>query len=92
MVVQTYHNATQSGVTQIAYHFNKPMLVTDVGGLAETVPDGEVGYVTPKDPKAIADALLDFYTNQKEAEFSKNAEEFKKHFSWEKISEGIRGI
>lgn len=92
MVVQTYHSATQSGVTQIAYHFNKPMLVTNVGGLAETVPDGEVGYVTEKDEKAIADALVDFYTNQKEASFSKNAAEFKKHFSWEKISAGLRGL
>ncbi len=92
MVVQTYHSATQSGVTQIAYHFNKPMLVTNVGGLAETVPNGEVGYVTEKDEQAIADALVDFYTNQREAKFSQNAAEFKKHFSWEKISEGIRSI
>ena len=92
MVVQTYHSATQSGVTQIAYHFNKPMLVTNVGGLAETVPHGEVGYVTEKDEKAIADALVDFYTNQKEGSFSKNAAEFKKHFSWEKISLGLRNL
>jgi glycosyltransferase involved in cell wall biosynthesis len=45
------------------------MLVTNVGGLAETVPHGEVGYVTEKDEKAIADALVDFYTNQKESKF-----------------------
>lgn len=92
MVVQTYHNATQSGVTQIAYHFNKPMLVTNVGGLAETVPDGEVGYVCEKTETAIADAILDFYEHQREEAYSKNATAFKKHFSWEKISEGIRKI
>ena len=45
LVVQPYKHATQSGVTQIAYHFNRPMLITDVGGLAEFVPDGKVGYV-----------------------------------------------
>ena len=45
LVVQPYKNATQSGVTQIAYHFNKPMIVTNAGGLAEFIPDGKVGYV-----------------------------------------------
>lgn len=91
MVVQTYHSATQSGVTQIAYHFNKPMLVTNVGGLAETVPHNEVGYVCEKDETAIAAALNDFYTNNREAEFSKNAEAFKKQFSWDKIMEAVGG-
>lgn len=89
MVVQTYHSATQSGVTQIAYHFNKPMLVTDVGGLAETVPNGEVGYVCPKDEKAIAAALNQFYSESLEAKFSQNAAEYKKKFSWDHIMNGL---
>ncbi len=89
MVVQTYHSATQSGVTQIAYHFNKPMLVTNVGGLAETVPNGEVGYVTEKDENVIAEALNDFYSNQREPSFSHNASLFKQKFSWDHIMEGI---
>jgi glycosyltransferase involved in cell wall biosynthesis len=89
MVVQTYHSATQSGVTQIAYHFNKPMLVTDVGGLAETVPNGVVGYVTSKKEEDIADALIDFYEHQREKEFSKNAEAHKAVFSWENICNGL---
>lgn len=91
MVVQTYHTATQSGVTQIAYHFNKPMLVTNVGGLAETVPNGKVGYVTEKNEKEIADAILDFYINNREQAMSNNAQEFKKQFSWEKITAAIVG-
>ena len=45
LVVQPYKTATQSGVTQIAFHFEKPMLVTDVGGLREIVPAGKCGYV-----------------------------------------------
>jgi glycosyltransferase involved in cell wall biosynthesis len=92
MVVQTYHSATQSGVTQIAYHFNKPMLVTNVGGLAETVPDKEVGYVCEKSEVAIAKALNDFYDNQRESEFSANAAEFKKRFSWNHIMDGIAKV
>jgi D-inositol-3-phosphate glycosyltransferase len=85
MVVQTYHSATQSGVTQIAYHFNKPMLVTNVGGLSETVPNGKVGYVCEKSEIDIAKALTDFYENKKELEFSKNVEAYKSNFSWNHI-------
>jgi D-inositol-3-phosphate glycosyltransferase len=92
MVVQTYHSATQSGVTQIAYHFNKPMLVTDVGGLAETVPNGEVGYVCQKDEVEIAAALNDFYDNNREIPYSKAAEAFKKNFSWDLIMDAIENI
>lgn len=89
MVVQTYHSATQSGVTQIAYHFNKPMLVTDVGGLAETVPNGEVGYVCAGNENDIANALIDFYSNKREDIFSLNASVYKKRFSWESIMNAI---
>lgn len=56
-VVQPYRSATQSGVTQIAYHFEKPMVVTNVGGLPEMVPDGEVGFVCEAHPAALTHAL-----------------------------------
>lgn len=82
IVVQPYKNATQSGVSQIAYHFGRPMLVTDVGGLAELIPDGEVGYVVPPGPQAIADALVDFYTQQREAEFMAGVAVKRQEFSW----------
>ena len=55
MITQTYKTATQSGITQIAYHLERPMLVTNVGGLAEIVPHNRVGYVTSQEPKDIAD-------------------------------------
>jgi glycosyltransferase involved in cell wall biosynthesis len=61
LVVQPYKHATQSGITQIAYHFEKPMVVTNVGGLAEVVPDGKVGFVAEPNPSSIADATLKFY-------------------------------
>lgn len=60
-VVQPYRTATQSGISQVAYHFDKPMIVTNVGGLPEIVPNGKVGYVTPVDSQAIADAIIQFY-------------------------------
>ena len=62
LVALPYRTATQSGVTQIAYHFEKPMLVTNVGGLAKTVPNGKVGYVVDINPTQIADALVDFFS------------------------------
>ncbi|MDA3883628.1 MAG: glycosyltransferase [Bacteroidales bacterium] len=83
IVAQTYHTATQSGITQIAYHFEKPMLVTNVGGLSEIVPHNKVGYVCEKDPKEIAEALDDFFTEKKETKFISNIQERKHMFSWE---------
>lgn len=81
-VVQPYKTATQSGVTQIAYHFNKPMIITRVGGLQEFVPDGKVGYVVDPYPEAIADAISKFYVGNKEEEFVANTIIEKKRFTW----------
>ena len=92
MITQTYRTATQSGVTQIAYHFERPMLVTDVGGLAEIVPHKKVGYVTSQKPKDIADSIVDFYTNDREVEFVKNTSIEKLKFSWEKLVESIEDL
>jgi len=82
MIVQPYKSATQSGVTQIGYHFNKPMLVTNVGGLSEIIPDRKIGYVVEPDSQQIADALFDFYQNERITEFETNVIEEKKKFSW----------
>ena len=92
MVVQTYKSATQSGVTQIAYHYERPMLVTDVGGLAEIVSNGKVGYVTKCDSLNIADALVDFYENKREQEFSSNTKTEKTKFQWVTMVEGIQKL
>jgi glycosyltransferase involved in cell wall biosynthesis len=85
MVVQTYKTATQSGVTQIAYYYHNPMLVTDVGGLAELVPHNKVGYVTSTDIKEIADAILDFYENKRESEFVDNIKTERLRFTWDSM-------
>ncbi len=89
LIVQPYKSATQSGVTQIAYHFEKPMLVTDVGGLAETVPNGKVGYTVSPQPEAITQALIDFMEKDRSAEFIRNLKTEKVRFSWEKMVETI---
>ena len=81
-VVQTYLHATQSGVTQIAYFYNKPMIVTNVGGLAELIPNNKVGYIVDVDKKAIADAIVRFYTEQQESYFIENLKIEKQKFTW----------
>ncbi len=90
IIVQPYKNATQSGVTQIAYHFEKPMLVTDVGGLKEIVLHNKVGYVCEPNESSVADALVDFFTNNRESEFIKGVKDEKKKYSWDKMIENIK--
>jgi glycosyltransferase involved in cell wall biosynthesis len=92
MVAQPYRSATQSGVTQIAYHFGKPILTTNVGGLAETVLDGKVGYVVNPDPDEICNALLRFYNENKLQEFTENALIERKRFSWSVLIENISKV
>ncbi|MBJ6118876.1 glycosyltransferase [Pontibacter sp. BT310] len=92
LIVQPYKHATQSGVTQVAYHFNKPMVVTNVGGLAELVPDGEVGYVVEPQPQTIADAILDFYSSGKATEFEQQIQNYKQRFSWDAFTEAIYSL
>lgn len=89
LAVQPYKAATQSGVTQIAYHFEKPMIVTDVGGLGELIPDGKVGYVTPVEEQALAEAINRYFEEGKEQEFVANIKEEKKKYSWDTLLENI---
>jgi D-inositol-3-phosphate glycosyltransferase len=92
LVVQPYKSATQSGVTQIAYHFGVPMITTAVGGLAELVPDGKVGYVVQPAAEEIADAILRFFKENKSSEFEENVKEYSKIFSWSGLISNIDGI
>ncbi|QKG55463.1 glycosyltransferase [Hymenobacter sp. BRD128] len=92
LVIQPYKNATQSGVSQVAYHFGRPMLVTDVGGLAELIPAGVVGYVVPPTAGAIADALVDFYTHNREDAFAAGVRQEAKKFSWEVMVAALKEV
>jgi glycosyltransferase involved in cell wall biosynthesis len=92
LVIQPYKSATQSGVTQIAFHFNKPMIITNVGGLAEFVPDGKTGYVVDTDPQLIADAIYKYCKENKEQEFSAEVAIEKEKYSWKKMTEAIETL
>jgi glycosyltransferase involved in cell wall biosynthesis len=82
LVTQTYHTASQSGVTQIAYNFDCPILVTDVGGLSETVLHNKTGYVVSKEPREIAKYIVDFFENKRGVLFSENIKAEKSKYSW----------
>ena len=89
LLVQPYHSATQSGISQMAYHFHKPMVVTDVGGLSEIIPNEKVGYVVETNAESVADAIFRFYNENKETEFVANVAIEKERFSWAKMVKGI---
>ncbi len=84
LVVQPYRNATQSGVTPLAYHFEKPMIVSNTGGLPALVPHEKVGLVAEANPKAIADAILRYY-ELGEQYFIHHLRSEKQKYSWEKL-------
>ncbi len=91
-VVLPYKTATQSGVTQIAYQFCTPMIVTAVGGLAEIVPDGQVGYVCPPTAEGVADAIERICRPGVLERFRENCLEERKRFSWEEMCSRIEEL
>lgn len=92
IIAQPYKTATQSGVTQIGYHFEKPMLVTNVGGLAEIIPNEKVGYVVEPNPEAIAEKLMDFFANNRAEDFNENLLEEKKKYEWSTMTKTILNL
>lgn len=87
-VVQPYRNATQSGVTPLAYHFEKPMIVTNVGGLPSLVPHEKAGLVCEPEPRSIADAIIRFY-ELGEDHFIPNLRSEKQKYSWGNLVQAI---
>ena len=93
LVVLPYESATQSGIVQIAYGFEKPVVVTEVGGLPDVVTDQKTGYVVPPmQPQALADAIVRYYDENKEAFMIKNIKEEAYRFSWERMAEIVENI
>lgn len=90
-VIQPYRNATQSGVTPLAYHFEKPMLVTNVGGLPALVPDGKVGLVCEPEPTDLASHILKLY-ELGEDHFLPHLREEKKKYSWSILVNTIKDL
>ena len=92
LVVQPYKNATQSGVSQIAYHFEKPMVVTNVGGLPEIVPDGKAGFVVKPDSQEIADAIVRYFEEDWQQRLTEGVREEKKKYAWDKMTAAIESL
>ncbi|MGE5400259.1 MAG: glycosyltransferase [Ignavibacteriales bacterium] len=89
-VILPYRDATQSGIVQIAMNFKKPVIATNVGGLEEVVLNGKTGYIVEKEnPAALANAITDFYSGNKEAEFQRNIEGEVEKYSWKRFAKGI---
>jgi D-inositol-3-phosphate glycosyltransferase len=89
LVVQPYRTATQSGISQIAYHFEKPMVVTNVGGLPEIVAHGVSGYVVEPEPGALAAAIRDFFEQGRTASMTAGVRAEKQRFSWKNLTETL---
>lgn len=87
LVAQPYKSATQSGVTQVAFHFEKPMLVTNVGGLGEIVHDRKMGYAVPVEAHAIAEAIADYYNNNRQEAYTAYLQGEKSKYGWDKLTE-----
>lgn len=93
VVVQPYVSATQSGVAQVAFHFDKPLIVTDVGGLAEIVPDGKAGLIVPpQNPERLAEAIVRFFADDLADSLTNGVREEKKKYSWDRLFEALEKL
>lgn len=89
-VVLPYLSATQSGISQIAFHFETPLIITDVGGLSEAVENGVHGMIVPpNDARALTATLTEFYSKQLGPSLSANMKRDKHRFTWDALVQGI---
>ena len=92
LIVQPYKTATQSGVTQVAFHFEKPCLVTNVGGLGEIIHHGKMGYAVVPKVDTIADALIDYYENDRQEAFTDYLIKEKELYGWNIMAQAFYRI
>jgi glycosyltransferase involved in cell wall biosynthesis len=93
LVVQPYLSATQSGVAQIAFHFEKPVLATDVGGLAETLGDGEAGLIVrPGDSGAVAAEVIRFFREDLAGRLVEGVRRRKTYYSWDRLLDAVESL
>lgn len=92
LIVQPYKTATQSGVTQVAFHFEKPMLVTNVGGLGEIVHDHKMGYAVHPNAESIAEAIIDYYENDRQEDYTQYLILEKEKYSWSILTKAFTHI
>ena len=93
LAVLPYVSATQSGIVQIAYNYDLPVVTTDVGGLPEVVKDGETGYIVPAaDADALAGAVTRFFRENRAEAFGKAVAVEKGKYSWDRLAEAIEDL
>ena len=92
LVAQPYKSATQSGVTQVAFHFEKPMLVTNVGGLGEIVHHEKMGYAVKPQPGEIAEAIVDYFCNSRQEAFTRYLKKEKSKYAWSNLTKAFEVI
>ncbi|MDO9000219.1 MAG: glycosyltransferase [Bacteroidota bacterium] len=92
LVAQTYRNATNSGVTMVGYYYEKPMLVNNVGGLTEIVPNEKCGYVVELSTQKISEKIIEYFTQNKETEFTVNVRIEKKKYEWNEFIRVLIGL
>ncbi len=90
LVALPYLSATQSAIAQIAFGFEKPVVVTSVGGLPDVVEHGSTGFIVPpRDPEALSEAIVTFFRTGNPSFFKKNIEAAKERFSWRRCKETL---
>jgi len=93
VAVLPYVSATQSGIVQIAYNYDLPVVTTRVGGLPEVVLDGKTGFVVPpEDPAALAQAVARFFQEDRAEEFSSGVQAEKSRYSWDRMAEAVEDL
>ena len=92
VVVLPYKTASQSGIVQIAYHFDTPVIVSNVGGLPEIVDEGKTGYCVEPSPNAFAKAIKAFYEKDNISELNLNISDYKSQFSWDNMVNAIEEL
>jgi len=93
VVIQPYLSATQSGVAQVAYHFEVPVITTDVGGLAEVIPHEKAGLIIPpNDPVALSEAIIRYFSEKMQDDLIKGVKLQKRHFGWERLLDAIESM
>ena len=92
LIVQPYKTATQSGVTQVAFHFEKPMLVTNVGGLGEIVHDHKMGYACEPTAEAIAADIVDYFQNKRQEAYTAYLQKEKTKYAWSNMARAFYQI
>jgi D-inositol-3-phosphate glycosyltransferase len=89
-VILPYKSATQSGIVQIAVNFSKPVIATNIGGLGEVIVNNETGYIVePENPQLLSEAIIKYYSENKEEEFSNNISKIAEKYSWKNFVNGI---